>query len=81
MVGFGFILLLYCFRNHKILQAVLGCCFLSSRWIGGLAFIPINLYNGKRGFIRGRFLKYAFYAAYPLHIFIIYLIKKHTVGF
>ena len=81
VAGFGFILLLYCLRNHKILQAVLGCCFLSSRWIAGLAFIPINLYNGKRGFIRGRFLKYAFYAAYPLHLFIIYLIKKNTVGF
>ncbi len=76
VVGFGFIQLLYCLRNHKILQAVLGSCFLSSRWVGGLAFIPINLYNGKRGFIRGRLLKYAFYAAYPLHIFIIYLIKK-----
>ena len=81
VIGFGFVLLLYCLRSHKILQAVLGCCFLSSRWVGGLAFIPINLYNGKRGFIRGRFLKYAFYAAYPLHIFIIYLIKKNTVGF
>ena len=81
VVGFGLILLLYCLRNHKILQAVLGCCFLSSRWVGGLAFIPINLYNGERGFIHGRFLKYAFYAAYPLHLFIIYLIRKNSFGY
>ena len=46
-----------------------------------LAFIPINLYNGKRGFIRGKVMKYAFYAAYPVHIMIIYLIRKETVGF
>lgn len=81
VVGFGLILLLYCLRAHRILQAVLGTCFLPSRWVGGLAFLPINLYNGKRGFIRGPVLKFAFYAAYPLHIFLIYLIKKHTVGF
>ena len=81
VAGFGFILLLYCLRDQRILQAVLGCCFLSSRWVGGLAFIPINLYNGKRGFIRGPVMKYAFYAAYPLHLFLIYLIKTNTVGF
>ena len=83
VIGFGFILLLYLLRNQRILQAVLGTCFLTgvSRWVGGLAFIPINLYNGKRGFIRGPVLKYAFYAAYPLHLFVIYLIKKQAVGF
>ena len=81
VAGFGLILLLYVLREQKILQAVLGTCFLSSTWMGGLAFIPINLYNGERGFIRGRALKYLFYAAYPLHILAIWLIKKHTVGF
>ena len=79
--GFGFILLLYILRDRKILQAVLGTCFLSSTWAGGLAFIPINLYNGQRGFIRGKVLKYAFYAAYPVHILILYWIKKQTIGY
>ena len=83
VVGFAFILLLYCLRKNRILQAVLGSCFITTTntWIGGLAFIPINLYNGRRGFIRGRVLKYAFYAAYPLHLYLIYLIRKHTIGF
>jgi len=26
-------------------------------------------------------MKYAFYAAYPVHIMIIYLIRKETIGF
>ena len=81
VTGFGFILLLYVLRERKILQAVLGCCFLSSTWVGGLAFIPINLYNGERGFVRGKVLKYAFYAAYPLHILILYWIRKNTIGY
>ncbi len=81
VAGFGLIPLLYVLREQKILQAVLGTCFLSSTWVGGLAFIPINLYSGRRGFIRGSALKYAFYAAYPLHILAIYLIRKHTVGY
>ena len=79
--GFGLILLLYLLREQKILQAVLGTCFLTSTWVGGLAFIPINLYNGERGFIRGRILKYAFYVAYPLHILVIWLIRGKTIGY
>ncbi len=79
--GFGFILLMYVLRNNKILQAVLGTCFESGGWAAGLAFIPINLYNGNRGFIRGKWMKYAFYAAYPLHILILYWIRKNTIGY
>ena len=79
--GFGLILLLYVLRDRKILQAVLGTCFESGGWAAGLAFIPINLYNGERGFIHGRILKYAFYAAYPLHILILYFIRKNTIGY
>ena len=80
-VGFGLILLLYLLRDRKILQAILGSCFLSSTWVGGLAFIPINLYSGERGFIQGKVLKYSFYAAYPLHILLLYWIRKNTIGY
>ena len=81
VTGFGFILLLYILREHRVLQAVLGSCFLPSTWVGGLAFLPINLYNGKRGFIQSRVVKYLFYAAYPVHILILYLIRKQTIGY
>lgn len=39
---------------------------------GSLALIPVSLYNGKRG----PSLKYFFYAFYPCHLLIIYMIKK-----
>ena len=70
--GYGFILLLYLLRRQPLLQAVIGSCVLGSRWIAGFAFIPINMYNGQRGFIRGPFAKYLFYLFYPLHLLAIY---------
>ena len=75
--GFGFILMLYVLRNHKLYMSIVGSCFLSSTWRAGLAFIPICMYNGERGFVKGSILKYAFYVFYPLHLIIIYLVKLH----
>ncbi len=77
--GYGFILLLYVLRSQRLLQAVIGSCFLGSRWMAGLAFIPINMYNGKRGFIQGNIAKYIFYVFYPLHLLIIYLAMRSLV--
>lgn len=73
--GYGFILLLYVLRENKILQAIIGSCVLGSRWIAGLAFIPINMYNGRRGFVQGPIAKYAFYLFYPLHLLVIWLLR------
>ena len=72
--GYGFILLLYILRNSKVLMSVIGICVLPSKWIGGAAFVPICMYNGKRGFATGKVAKYAFYLFYPLHLFVIYLL-------
>ena len=74
--GVSFILLLYILRQNRIFQAAIGCCFLGTRWIAGLAFIPINLYNGRRGFIQGPIGKYLFYVFYPLHLLVIYLLRR-----
>ncbi len=80
-VDYGFrgvllILLLYILRNNKILQTFLSLPMLSGGFAAWFAFIPINMYNGKRGFIKGGFLKYLFYLFYPLHILLLILIKK-----
>ena len=73
--GVSFIILLYALRKNPVLQAASGCCLLPMRWISGLAFIPMNLYNGKRGFIKGPVAKYMFYSFYPIHLIVIYLFK------
>ena len=79
--GVGFILLLYVLRDQPIPQAVIGSCILSSTWKAGLAFIPINLYNGERGMIKGKYWSLFFYTAYPLHLLIIYLIRRSMFGY
>ena len=73
--GYGFILLLYILRTNKVLMSIIGVCVLPSKWIGGAAFLPICMYNGKRGFATGKVAKYAFYLFYPLHLFMIYLLR------
>lgn len=72
--GFAFILMLHLLRNQPIPQAAIGCCMLKGKWISGLAFIPINMYNGKRGFIKSLPGKYLFYAVYPVHLGLILLL-------
>ena len=59
----------------EVLMAIIGSCVLPSRWIGGTAFIPILMYDGTRGFAKGKWIKYAFYTFYPLHLFFIYLFR------
>ena len=73
--GVSFIILLYVLRRNRIFQAAIGCIMLPMRWIAGLAFIPINMYNGQRGFIQGPWAKYLFYVFYPLHLLVFYFIK------
>lgn len=76
-VGFLFIIFLYVLREHEILR-LLPSFLLPKMWFVMAAFIPITLYNGKRGFIKGYVMKYAFYIFYPAHIFVIYLLKYHV---
>ncbi|MBQ8606588.1 MAG: hypothetical protein IJ417_00135 [Bacteroidaceae bacterium] len=71
--GFAFILMLYALRNQLLLKSVIGCCMLPGAWIPGISFIPISLYDGRRGFIRGAVWKFCFYAFYPLHLMLLYL--------
>ena len=78
--GFCFIILMYLLRGLPVARAAAGICVLPSRWVGGFAFLPIAFYSGKRGFIKGRALKYAFYAFYPVHLLVLYFIKYFIFG-
>lgn len=73
--GVAFILALYTLRHTPVLQTAIGAFLLPMSWKAILAFIPINLYNGQRGFISGTAAKYTFYLFYPLHLLIIYFFR------
>lgn len=75
--GYVFLLIMYSLRYYKVAQAVVGSCWLVYEWKAFVAFIPINMYNGERGFIKGKAAKYFFYAFYPLHIIVLLLIRRH----
>ena len=78
ILAVGLIILYYLLRNkaplinnlaamayHVLLRNV------GIYWFGVLGFVPVLLYNGKRG----RGLKWFFYLFYPLHLFVIYIIR------
>ena len=73
--GYGFIIMIYALRDNRIIRAIIGSCFLSNPYYAGIAFIPIALYNGERGFIKGKISKYAFYAFYPVHMLVLYAVR------
>ncbi|MDE6706653.1 MAG: conjugal transfer protein TraX [Oscillospiraceae bacterium] len=79
--GMAFLFLMYLLRKQKIPQAVIGTSMLSYPVAAGLAFLPIYCYNHKRGFIQGNFAKYCFYAFYPVHMFLLYLMKLKLYGY
>lgn len=73
--GYVFLLIMYWLRDQKAAQAVIGSSWLYYEWKACFAFLAINMYNGKRGFIQGKGAKYFFYAFYPVHIAILYLLQ------
>lgn len=69
-IGILCIMTLYVLRKNKLLQLTGGCISFLWEKTAPLAFLPIAFYNGKRGLK----LKYVFYAFYPVHLLILYLI-------
>lgn len=65
---------MYLFRRSRMLEAGIGCAVLTlSNWMEITAFLillPVHFYNGRRGWN----MKWLFYAFYPLHILLLYLI-------
>lgn len=71
--GILLIVLLYEFRNLKTLRCIAGAILmLFNSATGCLAFIFLWLYSGERG---KQLPKYFFYAFYPLHLLLLWLVR------
>lgn len=62
-----------CFPSQALLQIIFAFPLMAHYGLTGamLAGVVIFLYDGTRGFIRGKTAKYAFYAVYPAHLLLI----------
>jgi len=74
--GFVFILLLYGLRKERIIQTVACPVLLPMKLMVFISLLLTCMYNGKRGFIKTPFLKYCFYAFYPVHMLLIYFLAR-----
>lgn len=77
IIGIVLILILYVFREKKVMQFLFGGILaaiesISCLGAASLAFIPIYCYNGKRG---EKDFKYFFYWFYPVHLTLLFLLK------
>ena len=72
--GVALILIFYLLRDKLLLQLLFILpLFYEFHPLGILASLGmISLYNGERGFIRGPYSKYLFYAFYPSHLMVIW---------
>ncbi len=78
--GFALVFVFYVLRSNALAHTAVGSCIMLSTWRSALAFVPINLYNGKRGFVQGSVLKFAFYAFYPVHLLVLWQMELQLIG-
>lgn len=71
--GVLLIVIFYLFRSLPVVRTVAGYILFLFEPYCFPGFLMIHLYNGKRG----RTGKYVFYLFYPLHLLILYLIRRY----
>lgn len=76
--GVSLIILMFLLRERRFYQnlAMVPFFFRSKYTMSAmLASIPIMMYNGERGFIKGSLGKYLMYLIYPLHLLVLGIIR------
>lgn len=78
MGGIAMILCFYLFRTQRpgmfLSVAAINICYYGNiQTAGALALIPIRFYNGEKG----PSAKYFFYAFYPVHLLVLYLLRRY----
>jgi hypothetical protein len=83
IAGIAMILCFYLFRDGRMaFEQCLSIGVINIGYYGGiqsaavLALLPIQMYNGKKG----PSAKYFFYAFYPVHLFLLYLIRRYFIN-
>ncbi len=72
--GIALVVVFYVLREWRIPQAFFGLLVMSFELPGViLGFVPLPFYSGKRG----RQIKYFYYAAYPVHLLLYYLLTVY----
>ena len=78
-LGILTITLMYAFRKNHVKSVLAGCIALTVfnpiEITSFFTLIPVKKYNGERGLS----MKYFFYAFYPVHLFLLYLISRYVV--
>jgi len=79
--GLLMIICFYLFRdqllNRWLFIGAINClCYGPIQWAGTLALVPVQFYNGKKGPSAKAF----FYAFYPVHLLILYLIRRYLLN-
>lgn len=70
-VGVMAIVLFYVLRENRFYQIASGCILFIEEMTALFAFLPIMIYNGKRG----SNVKWAFYIFYPAHLLLLFVIS------
>lgn len=75
-MGVLFIVMFYYCRDFDAwMRDMVGCCVFLYEIPAPLAFIPIHLYHGEKGWN----IKYLFYWVYPVHLLIFGLIRMYVL--
>ena len=74
--GVLLIAVLYLLRSYPLPRFFAGALCIYWEWKAIFAWIPITLYNGKRGWMKGPVLKYLFYIFYPAHLLLLAYLRR-----